>query len=127
LTDANALPIDSQPLYLEGKLQGREGLSNLMGQDLILKTATGLIKLHYIPELTPLAIFGKSTHPVELIGESINLRGWWRRGATPWIDVETLQTQDHQVTLTGGHPIWSTILACVLAFWGAYMISQGGL
>ncbi|KKD38716.1 zinc metalloprotease HtpX [Limnoraphis robusta] len=126
LTDANALPIDSQPLYLEGKLQGREGLSNLMGQDLILKTATGLIKLHYIPELTPLAIFGKSSHPVELIGESINLRGWWRRGATPWIDVETLQTQDHQVTLTGGHPIWSTILACVLAFWGAYMISQGG-
>lgn len=126
LTNPNALPIDSQPLRLEGKLLGRKGLSNLMGQDLILQTSTGVIKLHYIPVLTPLANFGKSTHPVDLIGKSMNVTGWWRRGATAWIDVETIETQDRQVTLTAGHPIWSTILACALTFWGAYMISQGG-
>ncbi len=126
LANPDTLPIDSQPVYLEGQLLGREGLINLMGQDLFLKTPTGLIKLHYVPVLTPLANLGKSTHPVELIGQSINVIGWWRRGATPWIDVETLQTQDHQVMLTGGHPIWSTIIACALAFWGAYMIFRGG-
>ncbi|WP_413163349.1 M48 family metalloprotease [Capilliphycus salinus ALCB114379] len=126
LANPNALPIDSQPLRLEGKLLGRQGLSNLMGQDLILQTATGAIKLHYIPVLTPLANFRPSTHPVDLIGKSITVTGWYRRGATTWIDVETIATQDRQVNLTAGHPIWSTILACALAVWGAYMISQGG-
>ena len=126
LADPNALPVDSQPLRLEGKLLGRAGVSNLMGQDLILQTSTGAIKLHYIPVLTPLANFGRSTRPVDVIGKSMNVTGWWRRGATAWIDVETMETQDRQVTLTAGHPIWSTILACALAFWGAHMISQGG-
>ncbi|MEB3282252.1 MAG: zinc metalloprotease HtpX [Lyngbya sp.] len=126
LANPKALPIDSQPLRLEGKLLGRKGLNNLMGQDLILQTSTGAIKLHYIPVLTPLAYFGKSTHPVDLIGKSMKVTGWYRRGATAWIDVETIATQDRQVTLTAGHPIWSTILACAMAFWGAYMIFRGG-
>ncbi|MDY7021438.1 MAG: hypothetical protein SWJ54_08750 [Cyanobacteriota bacterium] len=126
LADPNTLPIDSQPLRITGKLIGRKGLSNLMEQDLILQTSTGLIKLHYIPVLTPLANLGQSNHPVDVIGQSMNVTGWWRRGATAWIDVETMETADRQVILTAGHPIGSTILACAIAFWGAYLISQGG-
>ncbi len=124
---ADTLPVDSQGMCLEGKLLGRSRLNNSMAQDLMLQTTTGLVKLHYIPLLTPLAhLWFPSTHPVDFCGETVKVIGWWRRGATPWIDVETLQTQNGKINFVGGHPIWSTILACVIAFWGAYMISQGG-
>ncbi len=126
-TSTDTLPVDSQVICLEGKLLGRPRLSNLLTQDLMLQTTGGLVKLHYIPLLTPLAnLWFPSTHPVDFCGETVKVTGWWRRGATPWIDVETLQTQDGKINLAGGHPIWSTILACMIAFWGAYMISQGG-
>lgn len=125
--DPRTLPIDSTAISLEGELIGRGGIDNLMGQDLILKTAGGLIRLHYVPPFTPLANFWpKSPHPKDLIGRPVKVTGWWRRGATPWIDVERLQSVENRRELYGGHPLWSAILAGAIALWGASLISRGG-
>ncbi|VXD13747.1 conserved membrane hypothetical protein [Planktothrix serta PCC 8927] len=127
VTNPNTIPLDSQPICLTGQLLGRKGLSNTFAQDLILQTATGIVKLHYLPQWTPLTNFWpRMLQPQELITENIKVTGWWRRGATPWIDVETLETSDSRITLPGGHPLWSTILAIGFTLWGAYLVSQGG-
>jgi len=51
--------------------------------------------------------------------------GWLRRGATVAIDLESLRSQGGIVS-NSGHPLWSAILAFATAFWGAYIIFQGG-
>jgi len=123
LSNPNMLPLNSQPLRLQGKLLGRRGISNWLVPVLILESDIGLIRLHQpIPKLIDTLLNHHS--PLEgLVGQYIVVTGWCRRGATLWLDLDTW----HQ-TRSGRsyHPVWSTILACAAAIWGAYIILQGG-
>ncbi|MBK1990108.1 M48 family metalloprotease [Sphaerospermopsis aphanizomenoides BCCUSP55] len=115
LTNPFVLPIDSVSVRLVGKLLGRRGTSNCLAQDLILQSSTGLVKLHHIPW------WGISPSSQELIGQQIIITGWLRRGATPWIDIQTLETQSGKI-INSPHPIWSTVLAVIAQAWGAYIM-----
>ncbi|MUL35623.1 M48 family metalloprotease [Gloeocapsopsis dulcis] len=124
LANPNTLPLDSQPMRLQGKLLGRCGISNWLAPVLILELDIGLIRLHQ-PLLKLINTFLRRQSQVEeLIGQDIIVLGWCRRGATLWLDLATWHTQ----TRSGrsNHPVWSTILACATAIWGAYIILQGG-
>ncbi len=127
LANPTALPVDSQPVRLQGKLLGRRGISNWLGQDLILHSPTGLVKLHHESFLGPIGslLFSHSPRPSDLVGRELIATGWFRRGATPWIDIDKLQTQGG-TTSRSGHPVWSTLLASAAAICGAYIIWQGG-
>ncbi|MDB9372498.1 M48 family metallopeptidase [Nodularia sphaerocarpa] len=117
LTNPSAIPIDSISVRLSGKLLGRRGTANCLGQDLILQSSTGLVKLHHLP-------LGQSVNPQDLIGRQIIVTGWFRRGATPWIDIHTVQTQSGK-TIQSPHPIWSTVVAVAAQAWGAYIFLTG--
>ncbi|HIK26665.1 MAG: M48 family metalloprotease [Oscillatoriaceae bacterium SKW80] len=135
LSNPDALPIDSLPIRLEGKLIGRLGISNWLGQDLLLQTGSGLVKLHWFSVLGPIGNFWQRSPCLDtLINQPVVVTGWFRRGATPWIDLETLTGNGKRIgsagarcLLQGSHPIWSTILACASALWAVYLILQGGL
>ncbi|WP_414567680.1 M48 family metalloprotease [Nostoc sp. CCY 9925] len=118
LADPSALPIDSISVRLVGKLLGRQGISNSLAQDLILQSSAGLVKLHHVSWL------GQSVNHQDLIGRQIIVTGWFRRGATPWIDIQTLETQSGK-TIHSPHPIWSTALAVAAQAWGAYVFLTG--
>ena len=60
-----------------------------------------------------------------LVNHEVTVTGWFRRGVTPWIDVETIRTSDGEV-IGANYPILVTILAVVAVLWGAYLISQVG-
>ncbi|NJL22142.1 MAG: M48 family metalloprotease [Leptolyngbyaceae cyanobacterium SM1_3_5] len=122
LSDAAKLPVDSQPVRLQGKLLGRSGIRNWLGQDLLLQTEDGLVKLHYLSQLGAAGNLLLHPHrPDTLVGRSITITGWFRRGATLWIDVESLRSSGG-VTFRSGHPVWSTILAIAAALLGTYLI-----
>ena len=118
LANPAILPIDSIRVRFTGKLLGRPGIGNCLAQDLILQTSHGLMKLHHIPWL------GKSFNPQDLIGRQITVTGWLRRGASPWIDIQTLETQSGK-KINSPHPIWSTAIAVVTQAWGAYIMLTG--
>ncbi len=118
LANPTFLPINSVKVCLVGKLIGRRGTRNYLGQDLILQSSTGLVKLHYMFSL------GQKVLPQDLVGRKVIVTGWLRRGATPWIDVQTLQTQSGK-TLNSPHPVWSTVLAVAAEAWGAYILLKG--
>ncbi|MBD2411859.1 Zn-dependent protease with chaperone function [Nostoc calcicola FACHB-389] len=118
LADPSALPIDSISVRLVGKLLGRQGTSNSLAQDLILQSSAGLVKLHHVSWL------GQSVNHQDLIGRQIIVTGWFRRGATPWIDIQTLETQSGKA-VHSPHPIWSTALAVAAQAWGAYVFLSG--
>jgi hypothetical protein len=118
LANPAILPIDSIRVRFTGKLLGRPGIGNCLAQDLILQTSHGLMKLHHIPWL------GKSFNPQDLIGRQITVTGWLRRGTTPWIDIQTLETKGGK-KINSPHPIWSTAIAVVTQAWGAYIMLTG--
>jgi Zn-dependent protease with chaperone function len=124
LSSPETLPLDSQPVQLQGKLLGRIGIHNWLGQDLTLQTATGLVTLHHLSMLGPIGnLWPLPTRPSDLIGKTVIATGWLRRGATITLDLEHLQTKGGK-TIYSHHPLWSTILALVVALWGAYIIFQ---
>lgn len=124
LSNPATLPPDSEPVQITGKLLGRHGLLNWLGQDLILQTSTGLVRLHFSSLLGPLGnILPKPTRPSHLVDQQVTVTGWFRRGVTPWIDIETLRSQGGKVT-RANYPLWLTLLALVAALWGAYQIWQ---
>lgn len=118
LTTAPPLPFNGHPVQLYGKLLGRRGWGNACEQDLLLQTESGLIKLHY---LSPLGATGSPHRSIQTI---VTITGWFRRGATPWIDVDRLQIQGRS-SIKSGHPIWSTLAAFAIAFLGIWIIVRG--
>ena len=121
LTKPDALPIDSQPVRLEGTLLGRTGIANGLGQDLLLQTSKGLIKLHYSSQLGAVGnLLPQTTRPVDLIGQSVLITGWFRRGVTPWIDLDTLRSGNR--ISRSGHQVWSTLLASTTILFGLFLI-----
>ncbi|MBW4647324.1 MAG: M48 family metalloprotease [Kastovskya adunca ATA6-11-RM4] len=124
LTNSTALPPDSLPIQITGKLLGRPGLLNWLGQDLILQTSTGLVKLHYFSILGPVGnLLPKAIRPSDLVNQQVTASGWFRRGVTPWMDLDALRTPNNQ-ECRGNYPLWLTILAVLAAIWGAYLIWQ---
>lgn len=118
LTNPASLPVDSNSVMLAGKLIGRCGTCNYLGQDLILQTNRGLLKLHHISWL------GQAVNPQDFIGRQVLVRGWLRRGATPWIDIQILKTQSGK-KINGLHPTWSMIFAFISTALGAYIFLGG--
>lgn len=116
------LPLVNQPVSLSGKLLGRLGISNYLNQDLWLQTPTGLIKLHCMSRLGPFGdLFPQSNRPCDLVNQDLTVTGWFRQGATPWMDGETLRTTGGRVSRSY-HPVWSTLAAAIAALLGILTI-----
>ena len=121
MTRPDALPIDPQPIRLEGTLLGRTGTANWLGQDLLLQTSKGLIKLHYCSQMGAVGnLLPQVTRPSDLIGQAVLVTGWFRRGATPWIDMDTLRSGNR--LSRSGHQVWSTLLASAAILFGLFLI-----
>ena len=118
LADPSILPIDSIKVRLTGKLLGRPGIGNCLAPDLILQSSQGLMKLHHLPGL------GKSFHPQDLIGKQIIVTGWLRRRGTPWIDIQSLETEDGK-KINSPHSIGMLAIAILAQGWGAYIVLVG--
>ncbi|WP_071516327.1 M48 family metalloprotease [Geitlerinema sp. PCC 9228] len=126
--DAQTMPVASPPVALQGRLLGRRGLSNLLGQDLILHCHRDLVKLNGLSPLDIYKFFLRSRSQQQVwdwIGCPIEAIGWFRQGATPWIDVETWQS--HQQVSHSRHPIWYTLVAAAAAIWATYWLATGGI
>jgi Zn-dependent protease with chaperone function len=129
LTAPDALPIDNKPVRWRGKLLGRKGIRNRCHQDLFLQTSTGTIRLHYTSQLGCIGdVLFQVLRPEAFLtpqNNTVTVTGWFRRGATSWIEVETIQPP-RGTTARSEHPVWSTILALLLSLAGAFLIWTGG-
>ena len=133
LTDIKAVPSQTKTALrqssatarMTGQLLGRRGISNWLGQDLWLQTSQGLIKLNFLSALGAGGnlFLSKKPRPSDLVNRQVTVLGWWRRGVTPWIDVETLRSPGTKATY-GGYPLWATLLGIGSVLWGSYIIWQ---
>ena len=124
LANQDSLPPHSERVRLTGKLLGRQGISNSLAQDLILQTDTGLIKLHFYDGWSWFHfLFPHKLTPQDALNQKVTIKGWFRRGGTPWIDVDTIRLETGK-SLTTIYPFLVTGLALVAAVSAAYLILQ---
>lgn len=111
LEEAELLPIESIPTQLSGTLIGRPGLANWLGQDLLLQTPDGLLKLHFFSAIGPAGNFLRlKERPAVPLGNAVQLLGWFRRGNRPWIDVDRIRL-GNGIVIQAAHPIFSVAIA----------------
>ena len=124
LSDPALLPVSSLPTKLSGVLMGRPGIANWLGQDLLLETSCGLLKLHFFSPFGPLgnALLGQK--PAALLGESIQILGWFRRGNQPWIDIDKIRTSRR--SLQAAHPLFSLLMAAITIGLGLWLLVSAG-
>jgi Zn-dependent protease with chaperone function len=123
MQNPNAIPIPGEGVRLEGKLLGRPGIANRLSQDVLLQTETGLVWLHCVSPFGPLGnLLPRPVRFTDLIGQSLTATGWFRRGATAWVDIEVLRTAGGRIDRSN-HPLWATLVGLLAAFAGIYAIA----
>ncbi|WP_299491683.1 zinc metalloprotease HtpX [Acaryochloris sp. IP29b_bin.137] len=110
MSDPYASPLRGQPVKLTGNLIGRGDAGSKLGSDLKLQDPTGLMYLRYSSRFGSLGnlLFGLS-QVKDLIGDSVNVTGWFRRGIVPWIDLTQLKTETGR-KVDSYHRFWTLIL-----------------
>ncbi|MBF2034932.1 MAG: hypothetical protein IGR92_05470 [Leptolyngbyaceae cyanobacterium T60_A2020_046] len=125
LQNPQTLPSSSTPVRLKGTLLGRRGIANWMGQDLILQTSTGLVKLHFLSILGAVGnLLTHPAHPANAVGQPLAIAGWFRRGATPWIDVEVM-ARSGKTLARSNHPLLAVLLGVFFCAWGMMVLLRG--
>jgi len=120
--DAEHLPVDSLPARIAGTLVGRPGTANWLGQDLFLKTSTGVLKLHYFAWFGPLGnLLSLSQTPAQLRHKSVQVLGWFRRGNNPWIDIDKIRL-DNGSLIQAAHPLYSLLIASISTLLGLWLL-----
>jgi Zn-dependent protease with chaperone function len=119
LEDPLALPLDAPRSVIHGQLLGRKGIANWLGQDLMIEGRDRqLLKLHYCTPMGLLGNWARSVNrPSDLVGQTVSVVGWLRRGATPWFDLEQLRTSAGR-TNRGSHQLYSTIISMLFILFG---------
>ncbi|MDJ1170421.1 M48 family metalloprotease [Roseofilum sp. BLCC_M154] len=123
-TDATLTPQKHQIMRLDGKLWGRRGVHNGLGQVLLLDTSAGLIRLHHCPCASVFGDWGiNAVYPKDLIGQSVKVGGWLRRGAHLGVDLAYVESRS-QRRANSYYPLLVSILAIASGLWGAYLVWQ---
>ncbi len=122
--DPHITPHNRPILRLQGKLLGRRGVHNGLGQSLILQTPAGLVSLRYCPTASVLGEVGKNPlSPKDLIGQSVRVGGWFRRTSFPSLEVSYLEGRSPSPCWSAS-PLFLSALAVLSGLWGAYLIWQ---
>ncbi|AFY62328.1 hypothetical protein Syn6312_3285 [Synechococcus sp. PCC 6312] len=115
-----ALPLDSVPLKLTGRLLRMRGLEHGLGQGLWLETEVGLWQLRALGWWGPFSHLWRS--PFGAWGDrQIEVQGWWRRSEVPWIDVEQARCLGSPgLVFWGRAPYWATAIFGLLVLFSLY-------
>jgi Zn-dependent protease with chaperone function len=98
LADPYASPVRGQLARLDGELVGRGQAGYRFSEDLMFQDGTGLMYLKYESWLPVLGNFLFALRRVpELIGEPVQIDGWYLRGVGPWTGLRRLQAGEESI------------------------------
>ncbi|NEO26382.1 MAG: peptidase M48, partial [Kamptonema sp. SIO4C4] len=117
LCNPYASPLHPLPATLTGEIIGRGDSGYAFGSDLMFEDETGLMFIHYASFWGPLGnfLFG-ATQANKFIGEGGKVRGWFRRGIAPYLDLHQMSLGGEVVK--GYHNAWLLIIGVLLVLVG---------
>ncbi|RMH64608.1 MAG: hypothetical protein D6676_09235 [Cyanobacteria bacterium J003] len=115
----SALPLDSITVELKGRLCAAKGLRNGLGQHLWLETDHGLFLLRcWHRAWGPIWPILEPAYLKTLSGRSLVIRGWFRRGTLPFVEVQEWHSPDHQRKRLWAAPYWAIATATLWILYG---------
>ena len=103
LSDPSASPVGLQRVQLQGVMFGRGREGYQLGSELRLSDNTGILPIRFVSPLGPLGnVFGGFKGITPLLGKPVVVKGWLRRGTTPWLDLDRIEGAGQTVRSHGG-------------------------
>ncbi|MFX1337400.1 MAG: zinc metalloprotease HtpX [Promethearchaeota archaeon] len=93
VTNIKVSPIRTVPTFIEGRIIGRGMPGYYFGEDLYLQDNTGLLYVDYRFGLGIVDFFFAITRVKKIVGQRVRIKGWYRRGPSPYIQVDTIETE----------------------------------
>ncbi|MFX0070610.1 MAG: zinc metalloprotease HtpX [Candidatus Hermodarchaeota archaeon] len=93
ITNIKVSPIRTIPAVIEGRLVGRGIPGFFLSEDLYLQDSTGLMYVDYRFGLGIVDFFFAIRRVKSLIGQRVRIKGWYRRGPGPYLQVDTIETE----------------------------------
>ncbi len=121
------LPVQGEPITLQGKLMGPPGAANWFCQRLYLACPEGLVRLACpSPFSAWQGLRRPQQHPAAWIGRRVTVKGWGRRaGGELWLDIDHIYLDQRQ-SMAGQGPRWATLISLGISLWGIVIIFTGG-
>ena len=92
VTQINVSPIRPIPAVVEGVIIGKGAPGYYFSDDLFFQDNTGLMYIDYRFGLSIVDFFWAITKVNRLINQRVRIRGWYRRGPSPYIQIDRLET-----------------------------------
>ncbi|MFN4194384.1 MAG: hypothetical protein ACK4HM_00945 [Thermosynechococcus sp.] len=112
------LPLDSPVVELKGHLRAVTGLRNGLGQHLWLETDHGLFPLRCHRAWGPVWPILQPAYLKTLAGRSLVVRGWFRRGTVPFVEVSEWHSPDLREKQSWAAPYWAIGVATLWVLYG---------
>jgi hypothetical protein len=93
VTNVKVSPIRCVPAIVEGKIIGRGIPGYYFSEDLYFQDDTGLMYIDYRFGLRIVDFFWAIARADRLTGQRVRITGWYRRGPSPYLQVDTIETE----------------------------------
>ncbi|TFG30459.1 MAG: hypothetical protein EU532_00715 [Promethearchaeota archaeon] len=93
VTNIKVSPIRTIPTLMEGRVIGRGMPGYYFGEDLYLQDNTGLMYIDYRFGWSIIDFFFAIVRVKKLVGQYVRIKGWYRRGPSPYLQVDTIETE----------------------------------
>ncbi|MBD3254053.1 MAG: M48 family metalloprotease, partial [Candidatus Lokiarchaeota archaeon] len=121
VTNIKVSPIRTVPAVLEGTIIGRGIPGYYFSDDLFFQDDTGLMYIDYRFGLSIVDFFWAILRVKKLIGQRAKIKGWYRRGPSPYLQVDTIEVagkryRNYSKHLTYFWVVLAFIIGMVLLF-----------
>ncbi|MFX0057429.1 MAG: zinc metalloprotease HtpX [Candidatus Hodarchaeota archaeon] len=93
VTNIKVSPVRPVPAIIEGTIVGKGVPGYYFSDDLFFQDDTGLMYIDYRFGLSIVDFFWAIARVDRLIGQRVRIQGWYRRGPSPYLQIDTLWTE----------------------------------
>ncbi|NVM16473.1 MAG: M48 family metalloprotease [Candidatus Lokiarchaeota archaeon] len=94
VTTINVSPVRPVPGIIEGKIIGKGIPGHWLSEDLYFRDNTGRMHIDYRYGFKLMDFWWALRRADRLVGQNVRIQGWYRRGPSPYFQVDTIWTQE---------------------------------
>ena len=94
ITTINVSPVRPKPSIIEGRVVGKGIAGYWLSEDLYFQDNTGLMYIDYRFGFKLMDFWWALRRADRLVGQNVRIQGWYRRGPSPYFQVDTIWTQE---------------------------------